>query len=147
MEREQKSYKFIHECLHCGSKEYSYHRVGGRRDYYGWHIVGGHTVMVYAGPRPDVDSAWVQTMGTHTLRWYPGPYKFWFQVECLMSHTHRDPSEQEKYVQEVKWIKTIWEEGHGFQFPEEENEEEEDLEASLNRRREYGEESSSSGNQ
>ena len=107
--REQKPYRFEHECLHCGGKERSYHRVGGRREYYGWHIVGGKTVMTYAGPRPDIDPAWVRTMGTHTLRWYPVPYKFCFQVECLMTQTYREPSEQAEYIQEMKWQKTLWE--------------------------------------
>ncbi len=149
MEREQKEYRYEHECLHCGGKEKSYHRVGGRREYYGWHIVGGETVMAYAGPRPDISPAWVNTMGTHTLRWHPGPYKFWFQVECLMTHTYREPPEQAKYIQEIKWQKTLWEEGHGLDFPggEHGEGEEEPLESIMDRRGELEGETSSEESQ
>ncbi len=33
---------------------------------------------------------------------------------------YRAPPEQAKYIQEVKWQKTLWEEGHGLDFPEKE---------------------------
>ncbi len=102
MEREQREFRFELECLNCGGKEKSYHRLRGRREYYGWHIVGGDTVMAHAGPRPDKSPAWINTMGTNTLRWHPGPYKFWFQVKCLMSQTYREPPEQAKYIQEMQ---------------------------------------------
>ena len=116
-ERNEKQYRFEHECLHCGGKEKSYHRVGGRREYYGWHIVGGKSTWAYAGPRPDVDPGWVHTMGTLSLRWYTGPYKFWFQVECLLAGMHRYPKEQEEYIQELKWKKTLWEEELEYPSP------------------------------
>ena len=131
VEREQKQYRFEHECLHCGGKEKSYHRVGGRREYYGWHILGGEAVYVYAGPRPDVHPGWTHTFGGHSLRWFNGPYKFWFQVECFVCRQYREPPEHEKYLQEIKWQKALWEEGHGFIFPEVKSEEEESLEASM----------------
>ncbi len=38
-----------------------------------------------------------------------------------MSQTYREPPEQTKYIQEVKWKRTLWEESHGFNFPEKGN--------------------------
>ena len=110
------------------------HRVGGRREYYGWHILGGEAVYVYAGPRPDVHPGWTHTFGGHSLKWFNGPYKFWFQVECFVFKQYCEPPEHENCLQKIKWQKALWEEGHRFIFPEVKSEEEESLEASMDRR-------------
>jgi hypothetical protein len=66
-----------------------------------------------------------------------------------MSQTYREPPEQAKYIQEVKWQKTLWEEGHGFNFPGKEQQEggEEPLESTMDRRGELKGESSSEESQ
>ncbi len=53
-----------------------------------------------------------------------------------MSQTFRELPEQAKYIQVVKWQKTICEKGHGFNFPEKEHMEgkEESLEIDIGRR-------------
>jgi hypothetical protein len=61
-----------------------------------------------------------------------------------MTHTYRETPEQAKYIQEIKWQKNLWEEGHGFDFPEKEHGEgeEEPLESTMDRRGEQEGESS-----
>ena len=51
-----------------------------------------------------------------------------------MCKQYREPPEHAKYLQEIKWQKALWEEGHGFNFPEVKTDEEESLEASMDRR-------------